>query len=219
MNNNEDKILEKLDHIEGQINPIYQSAQTMKELKEDLTPLANQAVRLMIEELEDVESSVQLEDLLYLLKRILRSVRNITYTLNQLENIIDLVQTVEPLLKSSVPQMINYLDDLEQRGILRIIQSTLDIRAKVAAAYTAEDIDQIGDGFVALLGVAQKLSSPQAAEFLNKFAEMPANIDLSQSKPIGPMGVISASFNKDFRKGLGVMMELMKAMGKMKDDD
>ena len=132
---------------------------------------------------------------------------------------VDFVTTLEPLLKSSVPQIINYLDDLEQRGVHRIIKSMLDIRAKIATAYTPEDIDQIGDGVVALLKVTQKLSDPNASAFLEKFADLPSSIDLSEVKGIGPVGVIKSSFNKDVRNGLGVLMELTKAMGKMKDDD
>lgn len=219
MDYNNEKIIQKLESIEAQIDPLVQSAKSMNELKEDIKPLLNQAFKVLVSELEDVESSVQLEDILFLIKRLLRSIRNVNYSLNQLENIIDFITTLEPLLKSAVPQIINYLDDLEQRGILRIIMSYLDIRAKIAAAYTPEDIDQIGDGIVALLGVTKKLANPKAVEFLNKFAELPASINLDKSKPVGPYGVIRASFNKDVRNGLGIIMELTKAMGKMKKNE
>ena len=218
MDSNNEKIIQKLESIEAQIDPLVQSAKSMNELKEDIKPLLNQAFKLLISELEDVESAVQLEDILFLVKRLLRSIRNVNYSLDQLENVIDFIATLEPLLKSAVPQIINYLDDLEQRGIIRIILSFLEIRAKIAASYTPEDIDQIGDGIVALLGVTQKLSNPKAAAFLNKFAELPASIDLDKSKPIGPYGILRASFNKDIRNGLGVIMELTKAMGQMKNN-
>jgi uncharacterized protein YjgD (DUF1641 family) len=218
MNSNDEKIIQKLESLEAQIDPLVQSAKSLNELKEDLKPLLNQAFKMLISELEDVESSVQLEDILFLVKRLLRSTRNLNYSLNQLENIIDFITTLEPLLKSTVPQVINYLDDLEQRGIIRIILSFLDIQAKIAATYTPEDIDQIGDGIVTLVGLTQKLSNPKAAAFLNKFAELPASIDLEKSEPVGPYGVIRASFNKDVRNGLGIIMELTKAMGKMKNN-
>jgi len=130
---------------------------------------------------------------------------------------VDFVLTIEPLLKSSVPQLINYLDDLEQKGVLRIIQSTLDVRAKIAAAYSAEDVDQIGDGLVALLGLAQKLSDPQATAFLQKMAELPSKVDLDKAKPVGPFGMLGALSSKEARKGLGVLMELTKAMGGLKN--
>ena len=214
---NEELILERLDRIEKQIAPIVETASTVSELKEDLTPLSNQAIRLLIQELEEVESSFQLEDLLLLAKRMMRSVKNIIFTLDQLENIIDFVNTVEPLLKSSVPQIINYLDDLEQRGVLRVIQAMLDVRAKIASAYDAEDIEQIGDGAVAMLGLAKKFSDPKTVSFLEKFADIPAKVDFSNAKKIGPFGLISAPFSKEIKEGLGVVMELTRAMGTLKN--
>ena len=215
----EEQILERLDRIEAQLAPVSASAKGLNELREDLIPLSGQAFRLLIRELEDVESGFQLEDLLALMKRSLRSVKHLQFGLEQLENIVDFVLTVEPLLKSSVPQLINYLDDLEQKGVLRIIQSTLDVRAKIAASYSPEDVEQIGDGLVALLGMAQKLSDPQAQAFLNKMAALPSKVDLEKAKPIGPFGMLGALSSKEARQGLGVLMELTKAMGGLKNGD
>jgi uncharacterized protein YjgD (DUF1641 family) len=214
---NEELILERLDRIEAQLAPISQTASGIKELRDDLIPLSGQAFRLMIRELEDVESGFQLEDLLGLLKRFLRSVKHITFTMEQLENIVDFVITIEPLLKSAVPQLINYLDDLEQRGVLRIITSMLDVRAKIAAAYGPEDIDQIGDGAVIALGLAKKLSDPKAADFLEKIANLPSKVDLAAAKPVGPFGMLGALSSKEAREGLGVLMVLTKAMGELKN--
>jgi len=214
---NEKQILERLDRIEAHLAPISQTAEGLKEIRDDLIPLSGQAFRLLIRELEDVESSFQLEDLLALVKRFLRSVKHLKFSLDQLENIVDFVLTIEPLLKSAVPKIINYLDDLEQRGILRIIQSTLDVRAKIAASYSPEDIEQIGDGAVVLLGMAKKLSSPQAQAFMEKIAELPSRVDLSSAKPVGPFGVLGALSSREARQGLGVLMELTKAMGSLKN--
>jgi len=116
-----------------------------------------------------------------------------------------------------VPQIISYLDGLEQRGVLRILKSMLDVRAKVAEAYTPEDVEEIGDGVVAMLGLAKKMSDPQTIAFLDKFASLPANVDLSQAKDCGPFGLMSASSGKEVKQGLGVLMELTKALGTLKD--
>lgn len=214
---NEEQILERLDRIEVQLAPISQTASNLKELKDDLIPLSGQAFRLMIRELEDVESGFQLEDLMGLTKRFLRSMKYIQFSLEQLENIVDFVNTIEPLLKSAVPQIINYLDDLEQRGVLRIITSMLDVRAKIALAYDAEDIEEIGDGAVLALGLVKKLSDPKANEFLEKFAELPSKVDLAGAKPVGLFGMLGALSSKQAREGLGVLMELTKAMGQLKN--
>jgi len=213
---NEELILQRLDRIESQLTPLANSIKSMNDFKEDLTPLANNAVKLLINELEDIESSFQLEDLLEMIKQMFRSVHNITFSLKQLENIIDFVTTLEPLLRSSVPQLISYLDEIEQKGVFRIINATLGVRAKIAEAYSPEDIEEIGDGLVALLGLAKKVTSPQIIAFLESMAEMPAKLDFSASKGIGPFGLLWASSNKEVKEGLGVLMELTKGLGSLK---
>jgi hypothetical protein len=61
---NEELILQRLDRIESQLAPLTESVRSMNELKEDLTPLAGNAVKLLIRELLDVESSFQQHHLL-----------------------------------------------------------------------------------------------------------------------------------------------------------
>jgi uncharacterized protein YjgD (DUF1641 family) len=215
---NEKLILKRLDRIEARLAPLTQGVETVNELKRDLTPLANHAVQMVIKELQDVESGFQLEDLLDLAKQFLRSVRNITYSLRQLGNVIDFVTTMEPLLKSSVPQLINYLDDLEQKGVFRILNATMGIRAKIAEKYTPEDIDQIGDGLVALLGLAKKISCPQAISFFEGVVEIPAKANLATSKEVGPLSLLFAGSNKEVKEGLGVLVELTKGLGKLRNN-
>jgi uncharacterized protein YjgD (DUF1641 family) len=216
--NNEALIMQRLDHIEAQLAPLAESFKGVSELKDDLTPLANNAIQTLIKEMEDVESSFQLDDLLEMLKQSLRSVSNITFALKQMENIIDFVITLEPLLKSSVPQVINYLDDLEQRGVFRIVKAMWEVRAKIAAAYTPEDIEQIGDGVVALLGLSKKLTDPNTLAFLEKIVEVPAQVDLKSAKDIGPVSLLWHSSNKEVKEGLGVLIELTKALGNLKSE-
>jgi len=215
---NEKLILERLDRIEAGLAPLTRAAETVGELKRDLTPLANHAVQMVIKELQDVESSFQLEDLAEMVKQFLRSVRNISYSLRQLGNIIDFINTLEPLLKSSVPQMINYLDDLEQKGVFRILNATLGVRAKIAEKYTPEDIEQIGDGLVSLLGLAKKISCPEAITFLQGVVEIPGKMDLTAAKEVGPLSLLFAGSNKEVKEGLGVLIELTKGLGKLRNN-
>ncbi len=215
---NEELILKKLEHIESQIEPVIKYGQNLKELKDDLIPLGNTAVQVLIEELQEIEAGFQLEDFLKLIKQSLRNTNDFIFALKQMANIIEFIKDLEPLLKSAVPQIIQHLDQLEQRGVFRMIKAMMDVRAKAAAKYSAEDIDQIGDAMVALLGLAKKLSGPKALAFLEKTAGLPAKIDLSSSKKVGAFGLLSAGFDSEIKEGLGVLLELTKAMGKLKDN-
>jgi len=213
---NEELILQKLENLENQLEPMLKFGNNMRELKEDLVPLQNQAFQLLLNELQEVEAGFQLEDLFLLIKQVMRGTKNFIFVLRQMESMIEFVKDLEPLLKAAVPEVIERLDKLERRGVFRMYTAMLDVRAKVADAYTPEDIDQIGDSLVALLGLAKKLSDPKAQAFLEKMADVPVKANLSEAKKIGPFGLASAGFNDEVQQGLGVMIELTKAMGHLK---
>jgi len=213
---NEELILAKLENLENQIAPLVKSRDALLELKEDILPLSNTATKLLIDELQEVEAGFQLEDLMDFVKRLVRNVRNLTWTLKQLENIIEFINDFEPLLKSAVPQLIHHLDQLEQRGVFRIIKAMLDVRAKIADAYSPEDIERIGDGAVAALGLAEKFADPNTIAFMERLTQMTAEMDLSRAPKAGPMKLAAAGFDSQVKEGLGVVLELTKAMAKLK---
>jgi uncharacterized protein YjgD (DUF1641 family) len=214
--NQEDNIQNRLERLEQQIAPVADSARSISELREELAPRVNEAVKALIVELADIEADFQLEDLLFLIKKVLRNVRNLTYSIDQLKNIIDFVLIAEPLLKSTVPQMIYYMDDLEQKGVFTLLSASMEVIKKTAETYTAEDMAQIGDGLVKLLGIFKKLTAPEALELLDRAAEVPSCVDLSRAKPAGAWGLLWAMGNPEVKNGLGILLELTKGLSALK---
>ena len=61
---------QKLDHLTELIETQNRRQQAFDELKDDMVPIANHMIKLTINELAEIGSDFQLEDLLFLLKRI-----------------------------------------------------------------------------------------------------------------------------------------------------
>jgi uncharacterized protein YjgD (DUF1641 family) len=217
--NNEQVIMEQLDHLGQEIAILTDSARSLRELRDDLSPRVNETVKVLIEELAEIEADVQFDDLVSLLKNLMRNVRNLTWSVDQLKNLIDFLRTVEPLLKSAVPQAIFFLDQLERQGVFQVLTHMLGVLEKVADTYTPEDIEQISDGLVPLVGVVKKLTAPEALNLLDKAAEVPARVDLSQAKAVGPFGMLFALGNSEVKQGMGVVLELTKALSQLKNGD
>lgn len=85
----EDEILERLERLEALMTPMAESAKSMNEFKEELTPRVNELVKHVIVELAEIDSDFQLSDMTRLGKNVLRNVNNLNYALNQLKNAID----------------------------------------------------------------------------------------------------------------------------------
>jgi uncharacterized protein YjgD (DUF1641 family) len=208
----EEMILDRLDRLESQIAPLAATARAFGELREELTPRVNEAVQALIVELADVEADFQLEDLLFLIKKMMRNIRNLDFALDQMKNLIDFALTAEPLLKSSVPQVISFLDDLEQRGVLRLLSTGLEVLRKVGASYSAEELQQTADGMVRLAGILKTLTAPEALDLLERSAELPARVDLSAARAVGSWGMLRAMGDPQVQQGLGVLLELTKGL-------
>lgn len=265
-----DLILERLERLEekidrlsasqDQLSPFVRSYENLSDLGRDLSLLMEPGARLLTEELGEVETAFQIEDALALLKRLLLSFRHITWSLEQMENLIDWWHDMEPLLKIAVPHLIDKLDELEQKGIFRInsavlgmytklsmaytpedveaigdgfvrmhgivkkfadpvviksIEAIVDMYAKLASVYQPEDIESIGDGFVRMHGMVKKFANPKVIDFLDRLSDVPAQVNLEQARPVGPFGMIFRMMGKETKQGLGVALELTKALGKV----
>jgi uncharacterized protein YjgD (DUF1641 family) len=211
----EEEILVRLERLEKRVEPLAGTAAAIGELRAELAPRVNEAVQALIRELADVEADFQLEDLLYLIKKILRNVKNLGFSLDQLKKLIDVALTVEPLLKSSVPQLILYLDELERSGVFKFLSMNLDTLKEVSASLSEAEMNQIGAGMVHLAGTLKKLSQPEALAFLDRAADLPGKVDLSAATAAGPWRLFWALGDEEVKKGMGVLLEITRGLASM----
>ena len=165
-------ILDRLESLEQKINPIAESAQSIKELKEQLTPRVNEAVKALITELVDIEDDFQLEDLIFFIKKVLRNIKNLTFALDQLKNLIDFATAVEPLLKTTVPQIIASLDELEQKGLLRIF------------SHVPSKIDFRNSNDVSMIGLVKALGDPEVKAGMGILLELTKGLSAMKNEPV-----------------------------------
>ncbi len=221
----EEQILERLTRIEEKMDRFSSELEELKGVSEifesfrdlgrDASMLTYPSVKLLTEELGEVETGFQLEDVSFLLKRFLLSLRHIAWGLEQLENLVDWWQDMEPVMKIAMPHVIDVLEDLDQKGIFRGYQAMLQGYAKIAQTYGPEDIDLIAEGIVRMHGVAKKFTDPKFINFIETFMDVPAQVNVEECKPTGPFGLMWRMGSDECRLGLGVMLELTKAMGKV----
>jgi uncharacterized protein YjgD (DUF1641 family) len=210
--------LEGVARVEEQLSAFSRPWENVSDLGRDLSLLMEPAVKRLTEEMVEVEIGFQLEDFFALVKRLLPSLKYITWSLEQLENLVDWWQDMEPVMKVAVPKLIDYLDNLEQKGIFRINAAVIEMYGKIATHYKPEDIEAMGDGFVLMHGIVRKLSNPQLIQFLEKLIDVPSEVRLEEAKPVGPFGLLWKMRSQECRQGLGVMLELTRALGKMQTE-
>jgi uncharacterized protein YjgD (DUF1641 family) len=135
---------QKLDLLTAQVQFLAEQAQIAErqrqeraELVRDLMPIVNDAFRLTTEQLAEVQEYVELGDLLRLFKRLLRNGRNIEQMLDQLESVIDLLNTVGPLTDAAFGKAVETLAELERKGYFAFARKGINIADGVVVAFNA----------------------------------------------------------------------------------
>jgi uncharacterized protein YjgD (DUF1641 family) len=142
---------QKIDLLTNQVAYLSEQAQIAErqrmeraELVRDITPLANQAFDLAVEQLEEIQEYIDLNDLLRLFKRLLRNGRTIDRMLDQLESLEDLVNTVGPLADDAFGKAVDIMADLEARGYFSFAQGGMKLMDHIVSSFSAQELDQIG---------------------------------------------------------------------------
>jgi hypothetical protein len=175
--------LEGVARVEKQLEVFARPWENLSDLGKDLAILMDPAARRLTEELVEVEIGFQLEDFFALLKRLLPSLKYLTWSLEQMENVIDWWADIEPVLKIAVPKLIDQLDVLEQHRVFSIFG---------------------------------KIFSVEMLQFMDKMSDVALTTQLEEAKPVGPMGMLWQMRSPECRQGLGVLLELTRALGKMR---
>jgi len=189
---------QKLDALTAQVAYLTEQArvaergrQERAELVRDLTPIANDAFRLTVEQLEEIQEYIDLGDLLRLLKRLLRNGRNLDKLLDQLESVMDLAATVSPLADDAFGKAVDTLAEMEHKGYFAVAHGGMQVADKAVASLAGEDFDRLGDNAVLILNTVKNM----------------AQLDTSY------LGLLRQAQDPAVRRGLALTMRVLQIVG------
>lgn len=184
------------------------------ELKADLTPVINDMYLMSVEHLAEIESDFQLEDLVYLLKRLARNTRNLEYMLDQLESLRDLLRDTGPILNDAVVSAVTTLDDLDRRGYFTALKEARYIADNIVAAFGPQDIRQLGDNVVTILTTVKEMTQPEVMATVQNLAQGVRQAEAApQEINTSLWGLLKQFRDPQVRRGLAVTLGMLKAVG------
>lgn len=208
---------QKLDKLATQVEFLTEEAHRQKrrqqewdELKDDLIPIGNDIFRLSIEQLEEVQQHVQIEDMLRLFKRLLRNTRNLEQMLDQLESMTELWQDLSPLSQDAFLTVMNYLNEMEQKGYFAFAQGGLDMMDRIVTSFSEEDVRQLGDNIVLILQTVKEMTQPEIMGMLSTTAQV-----FTDEEPVDTsiFSIIRQMNDPEVRRGLAKTLQILKSVG------
>ncbi len=206
------QLMTRLDRIEDHLGEQRRRQEELDELKSDLIPIANQMVKLSIDELAEIGYEFRLEDLLFLLKRLLRDTHLLLKGLDQLESMMDLGEELNRLSKPMFNQAVEELDRLEREGYFAFAREGWRIVERVVSEFEEDDVRALADNVVTILKTVRNMTQPEIMALANQSVEAiretpAADENVSAWKLLKEMG------SPQVRKGMARMLNLLKALG------
>ncbi|MCK5430142.1 MAG: DUF1641 domain-containing protein, partial [Anaerolineales bacterium] len=209
-------MLEKLDYITRAYDEQRQRQEEFNELKNDLIPVANHMIKLSIDELAEIGTEFQAEDLLFLLKRLLRDTHLLVGLLNSLESTMELVDETSRIGQQVFNQAVMSLDRLEREGYFTFAQSGWRIVERIVNEFSEEDIDALGDNVVTILTTVRNLTQPEIMNLTNNA------IQAIQDEPVSDGDISVWALVRDLndpqvRKGMARLLNMLKVIADQPD--
>jgi hypothetical protein len=188
MDNELTLIHQKLDYLTEQLEAQRQQQETLNELVQDAIPVVNHMVKLSIDELAEIGTDFQLEDLTFLLKRVLRDTRLLMGLLDQVEAVAELAEEGQVMGKRIFHHVTMELDRLERDGYFDFARAGWSVADRAVKEFKAEDLEAAGARMIEALK-----------------EEPPENVSL--------LALLRALGDPNVRRGLYRSLNLLKAIG------
>ena len=201
----------KIDFISDQMELQAKRAQALDELKDDVIPITNHLIKLSINELAEIGDEFQAEDLLFLIKRLLRDTHLLLGMLDRLEAVMGLADEMQLMGRGIFNQTVETLDKMERQGYFEFARGGMSIMERIVNEFSEEDVQALGDNIVTILTTVRNMTQPEILALANNavgaMREVPAD-----TEPLSTLALLKELNDPKVRIGLTRLLGMVKAL-------
>jgi uncharacterized protein YjgD (DUF1641 family) len=205
------QLLEKIDFLVEQAEAQRRQREEFEELKRDVMPIANQMIKLTIDEFAEIGSDFEGEHIFFLVKRMLRDTHMLLEGLNRLEMMMELYDETQRIGQGVFNQAIEKLDLLEREGYFAFAQSAWRILERIVQEFSEEDVDALGDNIVTILNTVKNLTQPEIMAMTNN-ALHAMQTDTVSDADVSTLSLLRDLRDPRVRQGMARMLNMLKVI-------
>lgn len=202
---------EKIDKLTAQMEEQRRRQLAFDELKDDMIPIANHLIKLTIDELAEIGTEFQLEDLMYLVKRLLRSTHMLNKAMDQLEGLMGLSDEVELLGQQVFRDVVHRLDEMEQKGYFTFANHGIEMVDRIVSEFEEEDVKALSDNIVTILKTFRNLTQPDIMSLANNAVSALRDAPDLEKAP-SALKLVRELNDPQVRIGMARMFNLLKSL-------
>lgn len=124
----------------------------------------------------------------------------------------ELFAEMTPILKEVMATATTRLDALEKKGYFAFGKELVQVGDRVVTGFSPADVRQLGDAIVGILETVRAVTQPEVLAVAGEASEVLQNAD--KVEPMGLLGMVRATKDDDVQKGMAVMMDVMRHVGR-----
>ncbi len=124
----------------------------------------------------------------------------------------EMFEEMTPILKAMMASATVRLEDYEKKGYFAFGRELIGVGERVVEGFAPDDVRQLGGAVVKILETVRELTQPEVLKVAAEAAEVIQNAE--QAQPIGLVGMVRATSDHDVQKGMSVMVEVMRQLGR-----
>jgi uncharacterized protein YjgD (DUF1641 family) len=200
----------KIDLIADQLEVQRRRQLEMVELQQDLLPVVNHMIKLSIDELAEIGNDFQLEDLLFLLKRVLRNTTLIRRLMDMVEGGAGLIDEVTPIANQAFHNAVETLDRLEREGYFSFAEEGWKILERIIDEFDEEDVRALGDNIVTILTTVRNMTQPEILALANN--AITAISPQEEVRDVSTLQLLRELRDPQVRRGMARLLNMVKAL-------
>jgi tRNA 2-thiouridine synthesizing protein E len=106
----------------------------------------------------------------------------------------------------------NKLDAADKQGWFAFANELYGVLERVVEGFSPQDVRQLGDAVVGILETVRAMTQPEVLQIANEASLVLQKAD--DVEPIGIMGMVRATRDENVQKGMAVMMDVMRQLGR-----
>lgn len=207
LNQKIDALTEQVAFLAEEARREKQRRQEWDELKNDLMPVAGDVYRVAVRELAEVDGYFSSEDVLRLVKRLVRNTRNMEQMLDQLESFAAIWQDAGPLTQDAFLTLMNRLEEAEQKGYFGFFRGSMDIADQIVTSFSEEDMRQLGDNIVLILETVKDMTQPEMMNLMRSTAVTLREEDIDEN--VSMLSILRQLNDPSVKRGLSKTLNVL----------
>jgi uncharacterized protein YjgD (DUF1641 family) len=212
LNRKIDTLTAQVAYLAEQARQAELSRRSGEELLETAMPIARSAMDLTTPHLEEVQEYLDPEDLIRLVKKIIRHTPQLEMLVDQIDGVTDLVDTVAPITKEAMSKATSVVEDLDRKGYFAFGRGSLRMVDNIVTNFTEDDVNKLGDNIVLILNTVKDMTQPEIMGFLRSTLLV---AETEVQKPVNTsLGSLLKQMNDpDVRRGLALTLRVLHVVG------